>query len=519
MKKSKTLLIFALALVMGLSVALSGCPGDKNKEPSRGQSNASSGEPTYGGSVVVGVQQDIDSLDPHTATAAGTKEILFNIFEGLVKPDENGNLIKAIASDYKVSDDGLVYTFTLRDGVKFHNGNTVTAEDVKYSLERASGLSGQDTLITALKKLSSVTIVDEKTIEVTLASADTEMIYNFTAAILPKPEQGSTDSTPIGTGPFKFVSYTPQESIVIAKNDDYWQNGLPYLDEVKFKIITGADTALLELKGGAIDMYPYLTDSQATELQSMFDIESGISSVVQALFLNNAVAPFDNVKVRQAVACALNKDEINNFVAGGKSAIINSPMIPTLKDAYVDTNSYNSYNIDRAKQLLSEAGYSNGFDMTITVPSNYPFHVETAQVVVEQLKAVGINAKINSVDWGTWLQQVYNDRSYQSTICGLVSDLAPSSLLVRFQSGFSKNFINFKNDEYDRIYSEADHTTDLNVKKEKYKKLQEIFAEEEGSVFIQATALLTAKNKKLAGYKVYPVYVQDMSTIYYIKQD
>ena len=129
MKKSKTLLIFALALVMGLSVALSGCSGDKNKEPSRGQSNASSGEPTYGGSVVVGVQQDIDSLDPHTATAAGTKEILFNIFEGLVKPDENGNLIKAIASDYKVSDDGLVYTFTLRDGVKFHNGNTVTAED------------------------------------------------------------------------------------------------------------------------------------------------------------------------------------------------------------------------------------------------------------------------------------------------------------------------------------------------------------------------------------------------------
>lgn len=520
MKRSKRLLSFALVLVIAFSVALSGCSGDKKSNSSGNQSNDSSGEPTYGGSVVVGIQQDIDSLDPHKATAAGTKEILFNIFEGLVKPDENGGLIKAVASDYSMSEDGRVYTFTLRDGIKFHNGNTVTAEDVKYSLERASGLLDGNVLITALKKISSVDIVDSRTVKVELASADTEMIYSFTAAIIPKPSDGADiSSNPIGTGPFKFVSYTPQESIVVAKNEDYWQDGLPYLDEVKFKIIAGADTALLELKGGSVDMYPYLTDSQATELQDTYDIEYAISDVAQALFLNNAAAPFDNVKVRQAVACALNKDEINQFVAGGKSAVINSAMIPTMKDYYVDTTSYNSYNADRARQLLAEAGYPDGFDMTITVPSNYPFHMETAQVVAEQLKAVGINAKIDGVDWSTWLSEVYSKKNYQSTICALTADLAPSSLLVRFTSDYPNNFVNFSDEEYDRLYAEAEAATDTEVKKEKYRQLQQLFADKEGSVFIQAAVLLIAKNKQLAGYKFYPVYVQDMSTVYYIKAE
>ncbi len=519
MKRSKRLLAFVLMLVMALSVALSGCSGDK-KGDSSDQSDASSKEPTYGGSVVVGIQQDIDSLDPHKATAAGTKEILFNIFEGLVKPDENGNLIKAVASDYKVSDDGLVYTFTIRDGIKFHNGNAVTAEDVKYSLDRASGLLDGNALITALKKISAVNIVDDRTVEVTLASADTEMIYNFTAAIIPKPADGTQADAgkPVGTGPFKFVSYTPQESIILTKNEDYWQNGLPYLDEVKFKIVSGTDTALLELKGGSIDMYPYLTDSQAEELKSTYDIEYAISDVAQALFLNNAEAPFDNEKVRQAVACALNKDEINQFVAGGKSAVINSAMLPTIKNYYVDTNSYNSYNVSRAKQLLAEAGYPNGFDMTIKVPSNYTFHMETAQVVAEQLKAAGINAKIEGIEWSSWLSDVYANRDYQATICALTADLTPSSLLVRFTSGYSKNFVNFSDAEYDKVYAEAQASLDDNVRKEKYAKLQQIFAEKEGSVFIQAAALLVAKNKDLAGYKFYPVYVQDMSTVYYIKK-
>lgn len=193
-------------------------------------------------------------------------------------------------------------------------------------------------------------------------------------------------------------------------------------------------------------------------------------------------------------------------------------MLPTIKNYYVDTNSYNSYNVSRAKQLLAEAGYPNGFDMTIKVPSNYTFHMETAQVVAEQLKAAGINAKIEGIEWSSWLSDVYANRDYQATICALTADLTPSSLLVRFTSGYSKNFVNFSDAEYDKVYAEAQASLDDNVRKEKYAKLQQILAEKEGSVFIQAAALLVAKNKDLAGYKFYPVYVQDMSTVYYIKK-
>lgn len=504
-------LFFAALLTMAV---LGGC-ADGTGESSGDNSSV---EPTYGGSVVVGIQQDFDSLDPHKATAAGTKEVLFNIFEGLVKPDENGNLICAVASDYKISEDGLVYTFTLRDNVKFHNGNVVTAEDVKYSLERASGLLDGTPLISSLKTLKSVDILDEKTVQVTVGSANIELIYSFVAAIIPAGSGEDEAANPIGTGPFSYVSYKPQEGMVVAKNADYWQEGLPYLDEVTFKIVNSADTALLELQGGTIDLYAYLTDSQALTLKSTHQVIASASNMIQALFLNNAVKPLDDVRVRQAILYALDKDEINLFVGGGAGTLVSSAMLPTLKDYYVDLNDTygNTDNAEKAKALMTEAGYPNGFDLEITIPSNYEFHMQTGEVIVEQLKAVGINATIKGVEWGTWLDEAYNGRQYQATITAITSDLTPGYLLNRFQTNSSKNFINFASAEFDEIYLKEEASLDLAQKAEYCKQLQTILCDEAASAFLQAPANQTAISKKLGGYKFYPVYVQDMSTVYII---
>nr|WP_300837318.1 ABC transporter substrate-binding protein [uncultured Acetatifactor sp.] len=470
----------------------------------------------YGGSIVVGVQQDIDSLDPHKATAAGTKEIIFNIFEGLVKPDENGNLINAVASDYTISEDGLTYTFTLRENVKFHNGNVVTAEDVKYSLERVSGLLDGTPLISTLKTIKSVDILDEKTVQVKVESANTELIYSFVAAIIPAGSGEDESADPIGTGPFSFVSYKPQEGIVLAKNPEYWQEGLPYLDQVEFKIINSADTALLELQGGTINLYAYLTDSQVQALQGSHQVISSASNVVQALFLNNAVEPLNDVRVRQAISYAVDKDAINDFVGGGNGTLISSAMLPTLKENYVDLNDTygNAANVEKAKELLADAGFPDGFDLEITIPSNYEFHMQTGEVIVEQLKAVGINATIKAVEWATWLDEVYNGRQYAATISGITCDSTPGYLLNRFQTDSKKNFINFQNTEYDEIYAKAQAELDPAKKAEYYKELQKILCDEAGSVFLQIPASQTAISKNLAGYKFYPVYVQDMSTVY-----
>ncbi len=480
------------------------------------EEDAAQGGDMYGGSIVVGIQQDIDSLDPHKATAAGTKEIIFNIFEGLVKPDENGNLINAVASDYTISEDGLVYTFTLRDNVKFHNGNVVTAEDVKYSLERVSGLLDGTPLISTLATIKSVDILDEKTVQVTVESANTELIYSFVAAIIPAGSGEDESADPIGTGPFSFVSYKPQQGIVLARNPEYWQEGLPYLDQVEFKIINSADTALLELQGGTIDFYAYLTDSQAQALQGSHQVISSPTNMVQALFLNNAVEPLNDVRVRQAIAYAIDKESINDFVGGGNGTLISSAMLPTLKEYYVDLNDAygTTANVEKAKELMAEAGYADGFDMEIAIVSTYEFHMQTGEVIVEQLKAIGINATIKGMENSSWLDEVYNGRQFDATITALTCDMTPGYLMNRFQTDSKKNFINFQSAEYDEVYKKAQAALDPAEKAGYYKDLQKILCDGAGSVFIQAPANQTAISSKLAGYKFYPVYVQDMSTVY-----
>ena len=370
-------------------------------------------------------------------------------------------------------------------------------------------------MISTLQTIQSVDILDNKTVQVTVGAANTELIYSFVAAIIPAGSGEDTAADPVGTGPFSFVSYTPQEGIVVKKNTDYWQEGLPYLDEVEFKITGSADTALLELQGGSIDIYAYLTDSQANTLKDTFQVVSSPSNVVQALFLNNAEKPLDDVRVRQAICYALDKDMINEFVAGGNGTPVSSAMLPTLKDYYVDLNDVygTTANVDKAKELLADAGYPDGFDLTIAIPSNYEFHMQTGEVVAEQLKEVGINVTIDAMEWSTWLDQVYNGRQYQATISGITSDLTPGYLLNRFQTDSKKNFINFASADYDALYQKIQDTLDVEQKKEYYKQLQQILCEDAGSAFLQVPANTTAIAKDLTGYKFYPVYVQDLSTV------
>lgn len=210
--------LFMVAILVS-AIALSGCKGDKsdkntNKAPAtddtsskeQDHNQASEKDAIYGGSIVVGITQDLDSLDPHKAVAAGTNEVLFNVYEGLVKPNENGDLVPAVASEYQISDDGKMYTFTLRDGVKFHNGDAVTAEDVKYSIERCAGLLEETDpsvkVESALSNVKEVNILDDKTIQLVLDKGDTELLAYLTSAIVPA-NYDKLDTEPMGTGPFQ----------------------------------------------------------------------------------------------------------------------------------------------------------------------------------------------------------------------------------------------------------------------------------------------------------------------------
>ncbi len=497
--KRKTSGLLAIVLTT-LAIALSGCASDKTAGDDSSK-------------ITIGIPQDIDGLDPHYATGAGTKEVLFNVFEGLVKPDENGNLNPAVASEYTISDDNKVYTFTLRDGIKFHDGSAVTVEDIKYSIDRNAGTDGSEPLISSYSNIDSVNIVDDKHIEVVLKEGDSDFLTQLTVAVIPA---SNTDpaTKPIGTGPYKYVSSSPQENFIVTRFDDYWGEKA-YIKDVTFKIEANSDAVVMDLNGGSIDMYARITSTQVAQLDDNFQVYEGTMNLVQALYLNNAQKPFDDVRVRQALCYAINPKEIMDYVSDGAGTEIGSAMFPSFTKYFLPelNDTYNT-DYDKAKELLSEAGYPDGFTFTITVPSNYTQHVDTAQVLAEELKNINVTAEIQEIEWNSWISDVYSDRNYQSTVVGVdASTLAASSLLARYVSDAGRNFTNFNSAAYDEAYANAQNTSDDAAKTEYYKECERILSEEAASVYIQDLPEFVALNKKFTGYVFYPLYVQDISKI------
>ena len=511
----KKLLALFLALVM-VGAVLPGC-GDGSKDPGGQGNNGETGEPVKGGEITVGIAQDLDdSLDPHQTVAAGTREVLFNIFEGLVKPNSDGEMIPAVAEKYELSEDGTTYTFTLRDGVKFHNGQTVTAEDVVYSINRCAAVpEGQEKpLVAAFSAIRSVEALDEKTVTVTIAQRDLEFISYMTAAIIPA---GYADqaTAPVGTGPFKFVSRTPQENFIMERFEDYW--GTPaWLDKVTYKICENADALVMNLNGSSIDLCAHLTSAQAAQLNSNFKVLEGTMNLVQAIYLNNQAKPFDNQLVRQALCYAIDRQGIMDMVADGHGTAVGSSIYPAFTKYFLPelVDKY-PHSVEKAKELLAQAGYPDGFDMTISVPNNYQPHMDTAEVVAEQLREAGINVTIQPVEWSTWLDTIYNGRQFQATVVGVdAANMTARAMLERFTSDYAKNFINYSSPAYDALFQQAINATDEATQTDLYKQMETMLADTAANVYIQDLSDLVAMRQDLGGLKFYPIYVLDLSTVY-----
>ena len=509
----KKLVSLFLSLVM-VGAVLCGCGGGSGQgdEGSNGLQN----ERKANNEIVVAIAQDLeDSLDPHAAASAGTREVLFNIYEGLVKTGPNGELIPAVAEDYAISEDGLAYTFTLREGVTFHNGEPVTAEDVIYSLTRCAGNSGDSALVSAFSAIQDLKAVDEKTVTFRLAQPDMELIYFLTAAIIPQSSEGQSGFIP-GTGPFKLVSRSPQENIVMERYDGYW--GTPArVGKVTYQIYEDSTALMMARKGGSVDLCAHLTSAQTAQLGGDFTVVEGTMNRVQAVYLNNAQKPFDNEKVRQAMSYAINRQEIMDIMADGHGAAVGSSIYPKLTKYFLpELVDYYSYDPAKGKELLAEAGYPDGFDMVITVSSNYQPHMDTAEVVVQQLGAIGIRATVQPVDAATWYNDVYVGRQFQATITGLdAKNITARAMLERFVSDNGKNFVNYNNPAYDALYAQARASADDAEQTALYQQMETMLTETAANLYLQDMADLVAIRTGLTGYTFYPIYAQDLSTISY----
>ena len=467
--------------------------------------------------AVVGITQEPGIFDPHTVVAAGDEEIIFNIYEGLYKFDSKGKLNPCLATDVEISADASVYTFTIREGVKFHDGSDLDANDVVYSLKRAAGLlDNQDgtALVAELDAIKSVSVTSDGRVEVDLEVSNCELLSYFTTGIIPEGYD-NCQAAPVGTGPFKFESYTPGQSVVLVKNENYWVNGLPYLDKVTFKVCADMDAGLTELSNGSIDIFPYLMKDRADQLDpAKFNVLSNGSNMVQIFALNNEVAPLNDVKVRQAMSYAINRQDIISVTMDGAGVELTTAMSPAM-GSYYDTSLDGTYaqDIEKAKSLLAEAGYDNGFDITCTVPSSYLVHVNTAVELASELKAIGINMEIKQVDWATWLDEVYAGRHYDTTVICLTSAYAPFDVVGRYSSTSDGNFINYSNAQVDELLAKIPMVSDESERTELYHQVLALLTEDACSVYIQDPTTITAVSTRLEGYNVYPMYVQDMSTV------
>ena len=451
----KNSIIKSAVIASVIALAVSGFAGC-TKKPGQANNNA-----------VVGITQEPGIFDPHTVVAAGDEEIIFNVYEGLYK------------------------------GVKFHDGSDLDAADVVYSLKRAAGLlDTQDgtALVQELDPIKDVKAVDGGKVEVTLESGNTELLSYFTTGIIPDGYD-NCQAAPVGTGPFKFESYNPGQSVILVKNENYWQKGLPYLDKVTFKVCADMDAGLTELAAGSIDIFPYLTTDRANQLdKTKYNIQSNGSNMVQIFALNNSVEPLNNVKVRQAINYAVSRKDVISVTMDGAGVELTTAMSPAM-GSYYDKSLDGTFNqdVEKAKALL--------------------IHVNTAVELASELKAVGINMEIKQVDWATWLDKVYTNRQYETTVIALTSSYAPYDVLDRYQSTSSGNFINYKNDKVDELMAKIPTIADVKEKTELYHQVLKLLTDDACSVYLQDPTTITAVSTRLEGYNVYPMYVQDMSQV------
>lgn len=466
--------------------------------------------------INIRIQNDPDFLDPHQAEASITFQMILNMFDGLLAGDTDGSLKPAIATDYTISDDGLTYTFAIRDDVKFHNGEALTVDDIVYTFERLMGANGKDPLSSDFAIIDSLDSPDDHTFVIHLKEPNSAFITYLTAldsAIIPKSNDGKHNENPIGTGPFQFKSYRPGANLVLEKNNDYWKKGLPYLDNITFMFQPDDQSALLSLQAGDLDLMN-IPSHRIPEVEDDFSITYEQANSILLLGYNQEKEPFNDVRVRQAINYAINRDEMIEAAFSGYAEKLGTNMSPAA-GVYYRKGLEDIYNRDvkKAKQLLQEAGYPDGFQATITISSHHQMYANISQVAVENLKDIGIDLQIEVVEWGVWLEHVYQGSDFEMTVIDFTGSLSPYETMKRYISDASNNFFHFNNDEFDQLMKDVLLEKTEHQQIEMYNKAQEILNKEAAAAYIADYQFIWAMDPRIKGYKHYPFFFHDMSEV------
>ncbi len=443
--------------------------------------------PRYGGTLRIGMQTDPVGLDPHLSTATASKNMLEHIYDTLVFVSPDGRFIPGLAESWGTSADGLTWTFSLRRNVKFHNGRPMVAEDVVYSINRIRDPRTRSPWAGNYAEVDTITAPDPHTVVFRLKKPFAPLLAKLGSSVLQGAivarevaERDEMQTTPVGTGPFRFIGYTPQQRMTLVRSGDYWETDatgrrLPYLDRIEFVFFPDAIARATAIRTGAVDLIEYVPSSEVRTLRADPNVSviGGPSANFRSIYINNAMAPFNNPKVRQAMAWAIHRKEIIDtalFGVGGIDAT--GFVIPPGNFYAVSRVVYDKVDLDRAKRLLSEAGHPNGFEADLYVTSTYDFLRTPAEILQAQLARAGIRLRIVAADWSVYLPTVAAKR-YALTILGTSGQVDPDDYLYNnFKTDDRRNFVNFSDATFDRLVEEGQTVVNEAQRKRIYDQAQ-----------------------------------------------
>ena len=465
--------------------------------------------------VTLGLQLEPPHLDPTAGAAAAIGEVTYaNIFEGLTRIDRDGNVQPGLAERWTVSPDGKSYTFSLRRGITFHDGQAFDAGSVKFSLDRARASDSVNPQKALFLSIDAVDILDPTTVTVRLKRPVGRFLFDMgqpAAIIVSEASAAKNKNIPVGTGPFVLSRWIKGDRIELKRNPTYWGKSVA-LESATFKIVGDPNAAFTALLAGDIDAFAnYPAPENVGQLKDdpRLRVVVGHTEGKTILAINNTRKPFDDIRVRQALAHAVDRRAVIDGAMYGLATPIGSHYSP-LDKGYVDLTKYYPYNRDQARQLLKDAGVENLMVRLALPPPSYARR--SGEIVAAQLGKIGINVVIEQIEWAQWLSDVFKNRNYDLTI---VSHVEPFDLDIYARDDY---YFGYNSAEYKAIYEKLAEVSDEADRMTLLRQAQERITGDSVNVFLFLLPKIGVWDAKLAGlWENTPIPVNDLTEAHWLE--
>jgi peptide/nickel transport system substrate-binding protein len=464
-------------------------------------------------SIVIGMSlEPAPGLDPTAGAASAIAEItLYNIFETLTKINSDGKVTPLLAESWEVSPDLKTYTFKLRKGVKFQNGEPFNAQQVKFSFDRAGSEKSTNKDKRTFAGLSTQ-VVDDYTVVLLAKEIDPDFpfLLGQATAVIVEPKSADNNSTkPVGTGPYKLDAWNKGSAIVLSKWDGYRSPAAAKIRKVTFRFISDPAAQAAALLAGDVDAFPRIGTRVVPQFKDnpRFQVVLGGTRAKTILSMNNKHKPLDDVRVRRAICMAIDRKAVIQGAADGYGTPIGSHYVPGA-EGYVDTTGVNPYNPEKAKQLLAEAGVKTPLELTMTLPPP-PYARQGGEVIVSELAKIGINVKVQNVEWAQWLSATYGGpHNYDLTI---VSHVEPFDLGNYAKPDY---YWGYQSKAFDTVYDKIKTTANAKERDKLLGEAQKILAADAANGFLFQPQFPTIARKEVKGlWKDMPISCNDLAAM------